>query len=256
MKITFLGTGTSHGVPEIGCDCPVCTSPDTRNNRLRSSALIQDDQGQNILIDASIDFRQQALRHDIRGLTDILVTHTHADHILGLDETRIFCRGAGKSIKLYLSESSDQRIRRLFDYVYDNSTQQGGGVPKFENVILKAGQAVELHGFIITPIDLYHGSLPIFGYRINNMAYLTDCSRIPDHSYDLLEGLDLLVLDLLRPEPHDTHFCFDQAVEEAKAINAKQIFFIHMNHRMEHADTNSKLPSGMQLAHDGLIVEF
>ncbi len=255
MKITFLGTGTSHGVPEIGCTCSVCQSPDTRNQRLRSSVLIQSDQGPTVLIDASIDFRQQALRHRIDTLTDILITHTHADHILGLDETRIFCRGKVKPITLHLSESSDQRIRHLFDYVYDDGIQKGGGVPKFENRILIPGQPFRLHGLDITPIELYHGRIPILGFRINNMAYLTDCSLIPPHSRQHLDDLDLLVLDALRIKPHSTHFCLEQAVQEARGINAKRTLFIHMNHKLEHTQTNAILPAGMQLAYDGLIVE-
>jgi len=227
MRITFLGTGTSHGVPEIGCRCDVCTSTNPKDQRLRSSLLIE--QGPNkLLIDASSDFRQQALRYDIDDLHEILITHTHADHILGLDDTRIFSRRSKNPVTLYSDRRSDQRIRHVFDYAYDDTVQKGGGLPKFENRIVEAGRPFTLWDLTITPIDLFHGALPILGYRINDVAYMTDCSLIPEHSYQTLKELDVLVLDALRPKPHATHFHLAEAVSEAQGIGARQTYFIHM----------------------------
>ena len=170
MKITFLGTGTSHGVPEIGCECEVCTSKNPKNTRFRTSSLVEDDQGNSLLIDASVDFRQQALRANIRKLTDILITHEHADHILGLDDTRVFTRNSGEPINLYLNARCDQRIRRVYEYVYGTTIQQGGGLPKLNNIIIEPDKTFQVHTFTITPIEIFHGKLPILGYRINNLV--------------------------------------------------------------------------------------
>jgi len=253
MRTTFLGTGTSHGVPEIGCRCAVCTSTNPKDQRLRSSLLIE--QGpRRLLIDASSDFRQQALRHNIDELTDILITHTHADHILGLDDTRIYSRRSKRPITLYLNQRSDRRIRQLFDYAYDDSVQQGGDLPKFQNRIIEAGRPFSLGDLNISPIDLFHGKLPILGYRINDLAYLTDCSSIPEHSYQYLEDLHVLILDALRTKPHVTHFCLEEAIGEARKIDARQTYFIHMAHALDHDQTNRHLPPTMQLAHDGLVL--
>ncbi|MCH8193395.1 MAG: MBL fold metallo-hydrolase [Planctomycetes bacterium] len=253
MRTTFLGTGTSHGVPEIGFRCAVCTSTNPKDQRLRSSILIEQGPGR-LLIDASSDFRQQALRHDIDDLTDILITHTHADHILGLDDTRIYSRRSKRPITLYLDKKSDQRIRHLLDYAYDDSVQRGGGLPKFENRIIEAGRPFTLWDLNISAIDLFHGKLPILGYRINDLAYLTDCSSIPEHSYQYLEDLDVLVLDALRAKPHTTHFCLEEAIGEARRIGARQTYFIHMAHALDHDQTNLHLPPTVRLAYDGLVL--
>ncbi len=256
MTITFLGTGTSHGVPEIGCECEVCTSINPKNTRFRTSALIEDDDGHNLLIDASVDFRQQALRAKIRQLTDILITHEHADHIFGLDDTRIFCRANEHGMNLYLDARSDRRIRRAFEYVYGMAIQEGGGLPKFNNIVIEPGKTFHVHSFTITPIHIFHGKLPILGFRINNLAYLTDCSHIPEASFASLNNLDVLVLDALRPNPHPTHFSLSEAVEAAQRIGARHTYFTHITHKLDHEATNAALPPGMQLAYDGLVVEL
>ena len=259
MKITFLGTGTSHGVPVIGCDCDVCTSVNPKNRRFRTSALLENPDGPNLLIDASVDFRQQALRAKICTLTDILITHEHADHIFGLDDTRIFTHH-NEGVNVYLDARCDKRLRQVYDYVYGAAIQEGGGLPKFNNILIEAGNTFQaktftITSFTITPIPIFHGKLPILGFRVNNLAYLTDCSHIPETSFAYLNDLDLLVLGALRPKPHPTHFSLSQAVEAAHRIGARQTYFTHITHRLEHDATNAALPPGMQLAHDGLVVE-
>lgn len=255
MTITFLGTGTSHGVPVIGCDCEVCTSSNPKNRRFRTSALIEDGDGRSVLIDASVDFRQQALRANIRALSDIVLTHAHADHILGLDDTRIFCRANPNGLNLYLDARTDQRIRQVFDYVYGAAIQQGGGLPKFNNILVEPGRSFQVQGMMVTPVSIFHGKLPILGYRIGDLAYLTDCSHILEASFRYLHDLDVLVLDALRPEPHPTHFSLSEAVEAAHRIGARQTYFTHITHRLEHDATNAALPPTMQLAYDGLTIE-
>lgn len=254
MQVTFLGTGTSQGVPEIGCDCEVCTSTNPKNKRLRTSVFVQDTHGQGLLIDASADFRQQMLRANIRKLTDILITHEHADHIFGLDDTRIFSRRQNTPINLYLDERCDQRIRQVYEYVYTGGIQEGGGLPKFTNIVVAPGNTFSIGSFTITPVEIFHGKLPILGYRINSFAYLTDCSLIPEQSYADLQGLDVLILDALREKSHPTHFSLEEAVEEATKINAKRTYFTHMTHHLEHEDTNATLPASMRLACDGLVI--
>ena len=254
MNVTFLGTGTSHGVPEIGCGCGVCRSTNPKNKRLRSSIMVEDGQGYRLLIDASVDFRQQALRANIHTLTDILITHSHADHILGLDDTRIFNQRMDAPINLYVDEQCDQRIRKVYEYVYNGGVQKGGGLPKFKNISVSPGQTFNIGNFTITPIEIFHGKLQILDYRINKLAYLTDCSFIPEHSYAYLQELDVLVLDALRKQFHPTHFSLEEAVSEADKIGANQTYFTHITHKLDHEATNASLPSAMQLAHDGLVI--
>lgn len=254
MHVTFLGTGTSHGVPEIGCTCEVCTSSNPKNTRLRPSILITDDAGQTVLIDASADFRQQALRVGMRHLTDILLTHAHADHILGLDDTRIFIRNDHTPINLYLDAQCDQRIRQVFAYAYQDGVQVGGGLPKFNNILVAPGQMFTAGAFTVTAIALWHGRLPILGYRIGRFAYLTDCSSIPEESFAYLRDLDVLTLDALRPMPHPTHFSIAEAISAAQKIDARRTYFTHMTHNVDHDVANAALPAGMEFAYDGLVV--
>jgi phosphoribosyl 1,2-cyclic phosphate phosphodiesterase len=255
IKITFLGSGTSHGVPMIGCNCEVCQSDNPRNKRLRSSILVEDTQKNRILIDCSKDFREQALKYKIDSLEHILVTHLHADHIFGIDELRVYNRITGKSIKLYLSEEFNKQIRDLFPYIYNELDQIGGGVTSIENMIISPNQSFKIDKFKITPIPVYHGKLPIFGYKINKIAYLTDCSLIPEESFKLLQDLDILILDALRIRKHPTHFSLDEAIETAQKIKAKQTYFTHMAHDLNHDETNATLPQNMQLAYDGLVLQ-
>lgn len=253
MKITFLGTGTSHGVPMIGCDCPTCRSEDPRDNRLRTSIYVLMDDGTGILVDAGPDLRQQALRHDIRRVDAILFTHGHADHIFGLDETRRFTEVTKQSLPCYGDEQTLSDIGKTFSYVFDAATPAGGGLPALDLRLVNGPIRVGPHE--ITPVPLLHGTRPILGLRFGSFAYLTDCNSIPDRSWPLLHNLDVVVLDALRKKPHPTHFCLSEAIEAARRIAAGRTYFTHMCHDLPHAETNATLPPGMALAYDGLELE-
>ena len=250
MVITFLGTGTSHGVPMIGCACATCTSSDPRDQRLRPSIFVEMDEGVRVLVDAGPDLRQQALRHRISTLDAILFTHGHADHILGLDETRRFTGRTRQSMPCYGDAATLDDIRRMFAYVFDPKTPRGGGLPDLD--LRPAGGTVVIGGHEIVTVPLLHGQRPILGFRFGAFAYLTDCSAIPEESWGLLDGLEVVVLDALRHRPHPTHFSLSEAVEAAGRIGAQQTYFTHMCHDLAHAETCASLPAGMSLAYDGL----
>jgi phosphoribosyl 1,2-cyclic phosphate phosphodiesterase len=254
VKITFLGTGTSHGVPMIACECPTCRSTDPRDKRLRPSIYVQPTDKTGILVDAGPDLRQQALTHDISRVDAILFTHGHADHILGLDETRRFTGPSGRAMPCYGDETTLNDIRGMFRYVFDPATPKGGGLPELE--LIPVAGSITVNGYTVTPLSLLHGERPILGYRFGSFAYLTDCNAIPDVTWPLLHNLDAVVLDALRERAHPTHFSLSEAIEAARRIAAKRTFFTHMCHDLPHADTNARLPEGMQLAYDGLVLEI
>ena len=253
MKITFLGTGTSHGVPMIGCDCPTCRSEDPRDKRLRTSIYVQMDDGTAILVDAGPDLRQQALRHNIRRVDAIIFTHGHADHILGLDETRRFTETSRQSLPCYGDALTLVDIGKTFSYVFDPATPRGGGLPQLDLRLVDGPIQVGAHS--VLPVPVLHGERPILGLRFGSFAYLTDCSRIPEASWPLLHNLDVLVIDALRQRPHPTHFSLAEATEAARRIAAGRTYFTHMCHDLPHAGTNAALPEGMALAYDGLELE-
>ncbi len=253
MNIIFLGTGTSTGVPMVGCTCAVCTSTDPKNYRTRPSLLVQHN-GRNILIDASIDLRIQALRHKLMDIDAVLCTHVHADHVFGMDDLRPFNMIHKKDIPYYATARDCEELKDVFHHVFEPPVQVGGGLPRIALNIITPDVPFELLGLSITPVPIMHGVLPIIGFRIGRMAYLTDCSMIPEASFDMLHDLDLLVLDALRDTKHPTHFSLDEAVEAAQRISAKRTYFTHIAHNLEHVATNKKLPAGMELAYDGLEV--
>ena len=254
MRITFLGTGTSHGVPMIGCECETCRSTDPRDNRRRPSVYVETDDDQAILIDAGPDLRAQAIDYGVRRIDALLFTHGHSDHILGLDELRRFNALQRRPMSCYADAQTIFDIRRMFAYVFDPHTPRGGGLPQLELFTVMGTFCVGRQE--VRPVSIFHGQRPILGFRLGGFAYLTDCSRIPDESWGVLEGLDLLVLDALREKPHPTHFSIAEAVDAARRINARRTCFTHMTHDLRHAPTCDRLPQAMELAYDGLVIEI
>lgn len=258
MRITLLGTGTSTGIPVIGCSCRVCRSPDPRDNRTRCACLVESD-GVHVVIDVGPDFRRQALREELTRVDAVLLTHNHFDHVVGLDDLRPFFFDNPTPIPCYAREDTAAIVRRMFDYIFADGSYPG--VPKLElheidgpfDVHSRYETGRALH---VVPVEAYHGRLPLYGYRIGDFAYLTDVSLIPESSFALLEGLDALVLDALRHEPHRSHFTIDEAIEAAHRIGARETYFIHMTHSILHAEEEAYLPPGMHLAYDGLTLEL
>ena len=250
MQITFLGTGTSHGVPMIGCECATCRSDDPRDRRLRPSLLIRAADGTSLLVDAGPDLRAQALTHAITRVDAIIFTHGHADHILGLDDVRRYNSLMKRPMQLYADKLTLHEIKQMFGYAFDPDTPKGGGIPQLELIEVQGPITVgPLH---VVPVPIWHGKRLILGLRLGRFAYLTDCNAIPDESWALLEGVEVVVLDALRHRPHSTHFSLDQAVAASRRIAAAQTYFTHMCHDLPHAATNAQLPPGMALAYDGL----
>jgi len=253
LEVTFLGTGTSHGVPMIGCDCATCRSDDPRDRRTRPSIFVQTDDGTSILVDAGPDLRAQALAYAINRVDGIIFTHGHADHILGLDDVRRYNAIMRQPMALYGDAHTVSDIRKLFGYVFDPGTPKGGGLPQLE-LFTVAGPFC-LRRQEVVPVPILHGTRPILGLRFSRFAYLTDCSAIPEASWPLLEDLDVVVLDALRERPHPTHFSLPEAVETARRIGARHTFFTHMCHDLPHRATCARLPAGMSLAYDGLRLQ-
>jgi phosphoribosyl 1,2-cyclic phosphate phosphodiesterase len=263
LKITVLGSGTSYGVPMIGCDCEVCRSTDARDRRSRPSVLVEmtvdDDRvgavaaaTRTILIDTSTDLRAQALRFDLRRIDAVLFTHSHADHIFGLDEVRRFNQLQKEAIPCYADAATVADLRRTFAYIFERDTPKGGGIPKIG--LQRIGGRFCLGAVEIVPVPLLHGTRPILGFRIGAFAYLTDCSRIPESSFPLLEGVTTLVLDALRERAHTTHFSVPEALAAAARIGAARTYFTHISHELPHAATCARLPAGVELAYDGLVL--
>jgi phosphoribosyl 1,2-cyclic phosphate phosphodiesterase len=252
FRITMLGSGTSTGVPVVGCDCVVCTSEDPRNRRLRPGIKL-DLPGGTIVVDTSPDFREQALRHDIRHVDAVLYTHPHADHVFGLDDLRVYNFRQGATIPCFGSATTIARLRQIFSYVFEEG-QEGGGKPRLD--LRTVAGPFELLGETIVPVPVWHGTMPVHGYRIGSFALVTDVNRIPDESFELLEGVELLVLSALRYRPHPTHFSIDEAVEVAARIGAGRTFFTHIAHEVDHGALLRELPAGVELGYDGLVVEL
>jgi phosphoribosyl 1,2-cyclic phosphate phosphodiesterase len=254
VRITFLGTGTSHGVPMIGCDCVVCKSDDPRDNRCRPSIYLEMGDGLRVLVDTTPDLRTQALRYDIRRIDAILYTHAHADHVMGLDEIRRYNVMARAPMPVYGDVPTLGALRRTFSYVFESDAPKGGGVPDLR--LWTIGGRFSIGRQEVVPVPLRHGPWTILGFRFGRFAYLTDCNGVPESSVAMLQGLDSVVLDALRHRPHPTHFTLDEAVAVARTIGAKHTYFTHIAHELGHRKTCASLPSGMALAHDGLVLEI
>lgn len=257
-ELIFLGTGTSMGVPTLGCGCVVCTSRDPRDKRLRPSVLLRwqsEEEERTVVIDTTPDFRAQALNESVNHVDAVFYTHSHADHILGFDDLRPLSfewfRAQGP-IKLYATDETRAKLVKIFDYTLaPDATYKNRARVTLEPL----GEHNEIHGVDFVPVPVLHGDMEITGYRIGNVAYLTDVSGIHEESFALLEGLDVLVLSALRHKPHHNHLTLDQAMQLAERIGAGQTYFTHIAHELGHAHTNALLPNGMELAYDGLRVK-
>lgn len=250
MTITFLGTGTSTGVPEIGCTCEVCTSKDPKDNRLRTSVLVEDDSTR-LLFDCGPDFRQQIMKQPFKKIDAVFLSHEHYDHVGGIDDLRPFCRFG--DINIYSNERVAQTIKQVMPYCFAQHPYPG--IPKINMHTIKDDEILKINNFTITPINVLHGKLPIYGYRINDIAYITDILTIPEAEYIKLRGLKTLIIGALRETPHGSHETITQAIENIKKIQPQQSFLIHMSH---HAGLHSKLdailPHNIHLAYDNLQI--
>jgi len=252
MEITFLGSGTSMGVPTVGCECRVCISVNPKNKRTRPSLLIQVG-GVNLIIDTAIDFRAQAIREGLTRVDAVLYTHSHADHILGLDDLRPFNFRQKMHIPCFGNEPTMESICDTFKYVF-TQPQPGGSIPRIEPRVIR--ERFEFQGVWIQPLPILHGRMPIFGYRIGDLSYITDCSEIPPGTYDLLRGTSVLILGVLRYDPHPTHLNLDAALRIIERVQPDRAYFTHISHDFDHERTNSELPEHIRLSYDGLKFEM
>jgi phosphoribosyl 1,2-cyclic phosphate phosphodiesterase len=252
LRITVLGSGTSVGVPTIGCDCKVCTSDDSRDKRLRPSIFLRYD-GRGVLVDTTPDFRQQALRAKIERLDAILFTHSHADHIMGLDDVRPFNFRQKSVIPIYGSEDTLQAIKTSFGYIFQENSGAVTAIPKLLPNAINGG-TFDLFGMPVTPIPVIHGKATIYGFRVGDAAYLTDHSEIPESSLELLRGLDVLFLDALRYKPHPTHSTVERSLEYVELLGPRRAYFTHICHDLQHKRVESMLPPNVRLAYDGLEI--
>lgn len=257
-RFTFLGTGTSQGVPVIGCTCTVCMSDDPRDNRLRTSALISiDNQGvtTNIVIDAGPDFRQQLLRTDVQTLEAILFTHEHSDHTAGLDDVRPFNFRQKRPMPLYATPSVQTTLKERFSYAFSKNPYPGA--PQLALITINKNDLIIINDAVIQPIEIMHGDLPILGFRFDTLTYITDCKSIENKEFDKIKGTKILVLDALHHNEHHSHLNLQQALDIVDQIKPERAYFIHCSHNMGRAaDINPTLPEGVQLAYDGLSFLF
>ena len=247
LKLTILGSGTSTGVPVLGCHCAVCRSTEPRNNRTRCSALFEWS-GHKVLIDTATDFRQQALREGIEQIDSVLYTHAHADHVHGIDDLRTFTLVSGRAIPVYAAPGVLERIQGLFSYIFSESDAPGYR-PRLQ--VNQVTGPFELFGQLVTPVPLVHGSGESLGYRVGNLAYVVDCSAIPESSWSLLQGLEVLVIDALRFRGHESHFSISEAIEVAEQLRVPRTLLTHLTHDIDYPQHAAGLPAGVEFAYDG-----
>ncbi|MEO7796012.1 MAG: MBL fold metallo-hydrolase [Thermoanaerobaculia bacterium] len=248
----MLGSGTSTGVPVIGCNCEVCRSNDPRNRRMRPGLRVETG-GSSLIFDTSPDFREQALRFGIDRVDAVFYTHSHADHVFGLDDLRVFNFRQGSSIPCFGSEETMGRMRQIFTYVFEQG-QEGGGKPRLELVPVRA--PFDLRGLRVVPIPVGHGEMEVFGFRIGGFACVTDVNYISEESFSLLEGVELLVLSALRYRPHPTHFSLEESIAVARRIGARRTLFTHIAHDIDHGNLKVPLPAGIEIGYDGLVADL
>lgn len=253
MKLTFLGTGTSQGVPVVACQCPVCLSDDSKDKRLRASVMIEKD-SQCLVVDAGPDFRQQMLVHKVRHINGILLTHEHVDHIFGLDDIRAFNWVQKQATDIYAEERVQIAIRRIFDYVF--ASYRYPGIPQMHLHLIE-NKPFSIGDLEIIPIRGYHYKLPVFGFRFGKLAYVTDVNRLEDAEIEKLRGLDVLVLNALRKEDHISHYNLNQALEIIAEVKPAKAYLTHLSHQMGfYREVQSQLPENVFLAYDGLQIEL
>ncbi|MCF8450834.1 MAG: MBL fold metallo-hydrolase [Taibaiella sp.] len=254
MKVTFLGTGTSQGVPFIGCPCAVCNSANPKDKRLRCSVWIETPEA-SIVIDSGPDFRYQMLRAGVRRLDAIVFTHGHKDHVAGLDDIRPYNYFDKKPVGVYATEETQQALRREFSYIFTNPTYPG--IPQITMNTIAAGQSFSINGLEITPIKLLHYELEVLGFRIGDFTYITDANYIAPEELLKVKGSKAMTLNALRHEAHVSHFTLAEAIEVAKDARAQDVYFTHISHQLGlHKEVEATLPQGMHLAYDGLVLEF
>ncbi|REJ83593.1 MAG: MBL fold metallo-hydrolase [Bacteroidetes bacterium] len=253
MQLTFLGTGTSQGVPMIGCKCRVCQSDDPRNKRLRTSVLIQSE-STSVVIDSGPDFRQQMLRENVNRLDAVLFTHEHKDHIAGLDDVRAYNYLTGKEMEIYATERVQEALRREFFYVFSGAKYPG--IPRL-NLQTISNKPFQIGDIPFIPIEVSHLNLPVLGFRIGDFTYITDANLIPDSEKEKIKGSRFIAINALRNEKHVSHFTRDEAVEIIREFNPERAFLIHISHQLGlHEKVNAELPENIECAYDGLQVEF
>jgi phosphoribosyl 1,2-cyclic phosphate phosphodiesterase len=251
LKITFLGTGTSQGVPVIGCECEVCRSLDYRNKRLRVSVLIEIDDW-NLVIDTGPDFRQQMLRERVSKLDAVLLTHSHKDHIAGLDDVRAFNFLQARGMPIYGTAATLEQVKKEFYYAFENEKYPGTPILQLHEIDEKE---FEFNGIRITPLPVFHLRMPVLGFRIGDFSYITDANVIPEGTLTKLKGTKVLALNALQKEKHISHFNLEEAVIQAKKIGAEQTYFTHISHKMGlHQSVSKELTDGLALAYDGLTL--
>jgi phosphoribosyl 1,2-cyclic phosphate phosphodiesterase len=256
MRLTFLGTGTSFGVPQIGCGCAVCRSTDPRDKRNRSAALVEA-AGSRILIDTPPELRLQLIAGGITQVDAVVYTHEHADHTAGIDDLRMFSVRQRRALPIYGPPETLDRLRGSFGYIFDDAVRpyEGTSKPTLELRALEPGRPVDIAGVPLLPLAFQHGHLRVYGYRFGSLAYITDVKSIPEAERSLLQGLDVLVLNALWWRPHPTHLSIAEAVETAQALGARRTYLTHLTHETGHAELAGQLPQGILPAYDGLTVE-